>query len=186
MLGRPPSVMKEYLVWPNIYLKEEPYTEWLLPSQHQYSKFLVFTGIQVSRSKFNLLVEKNWKVMFLHIELVTIDFKPNIPALKECLVYESNTQFLLLFLTLTQCQCSRHCTEHWMRHNSLFTWLMGKTRKHNTQRDSVMGGRDICTMRNVSYLGSINKSHEIVRGDCYMGRKLGTHKSLIKHLEHSA
>lgn len=99
--------------------------------------------------------------MFLHTELVTVDFKPNIPALKECLVYESNTQFLLLFLTLNQCQCSRHCTEHWMRHNSLFTWLMGKTRKHNTQRDSVMGGRDTCTMRNVTYLGSINKSHEI-------------------------
>lgn len=39
--------------------------------------------------------------MFQHIRLVTIDFKPDMPALKEFLVYEGNTQFLLLFLTLT-------------------------------------------------------------------------------------
>lgn len=48
-----------------------------------------------------------------------------------------------------------------------------------------MGGRDICMMRNVLYLGSINKFYEIVRGDCYMGRKLGIYKLLIKYFEYS-
>lgn len=38
--------------------------------------------------------------------------------------------FVFSFLTRIECQCSRHCTEHWIRHNSLFTWLtdkMGRT-----------------------------------------------------------
>lgn len=65
--------------------------------------------------------------------IVTADFKPDIPAGKNSGSVKATGSSYWVFVfcfffkkTLTRCQCSRLCTEHWVRRHSLFTWLSDK------------------------------------------------------------
>lgn len=72
---------------------------------------------------------------------MTVNFQPAIPALKKFLAYESNVQFLLLFLTVIQCQCTRHCTE--LRTEFPVHLAHGQNEKNTIYKETVEWGRGI-------------------------------------------
>lgn len=108
--------------------------------------------------------------MLLHIWFVTVGLKPDIPALKEFLVYEGDTQCLLLFLTLIRANvldtvlntesdkvpCSLGSRAEWEEHGLLRGSVMGEGIRMSVSGTHLGSRNNLMTYLKVIAIGDEN------------------------------